>query len=134
MGIEEQKTMSGRDWAVLLFLSVLWGGSFFFVEIAVRDVAPMTLVLIRVALAAAALWLFLWARGAPPALPRGAVGAFFLLAALNNVLPFTLFAWGQTQIASGLASILNATTPIWGVVAAHLLTRDERMTAATVVR
>jgi drug/metabolite transporter (DMT)-like permease len=51
-----------------------------------------------------------------------------LLAFLNNALPFTLFGWGQTHIASGLASILNATTPIWGVVVAHFLTHDERMT------
>jgi drug/metabolite transporter (DMT)-like permease len=51
-----------------------------------------------------------------------------LLALLNNAVPFTLFGWGQTHIASGLASILNATTPIWGVVVAHLFTQDERMT------
>jgi drug/metabolite transporter (DMT)-like permease len=126
------RTMSGRDWAILLFLSVLWGGSFFFIEIAVRDVAPLTLVLIRVALAAAALWLFLWAKRAPLGLPRGAIGAFLLLALLNNVVPFSLFAWGQTRIDSGLASILNATTPIWGVVVAHIFTRDERMTPAKV--
>ena len=132
MGGGADRTMSGRDWAILLALSVLWGGSFFFIEIAVRDVAPLTLVLIRVVLAAAALWLFLWARGSPLALPRGAIAAFFLLAAMNNVLPFSLFAWGQTQIASGLASILNATTPIWGVVVAHIFTRDERMTPAKV--
>jgi len=126
------RTMSGRDWGILLFLSVLWGGSFFFVEIAVREVAPLTAVLIRVALAAAALWLYLWVRRAPLALPRGAVPAFLLLALLNNVVPFSLFAWGQTQIASGLASILNATTPIWGVLVAHIFTRDERMTPAKV--
>jgi drug/metabolite transporter (DMT)-like permease len=51
-----------------------------------------------------------------------------VLAFLNNALPFALFGWGQTHIASGLASILNATTPIWGVVVAHFLTHDERMT------
>ena len=60
-------------------------------------------------------------------LPRAAWGSIFLLALLNNALPFTLFGWGQTHIASGLASILNATTPIWGVVVAHFLTHDERM-------
>ena len=55
-------------------------------------------------------------------------GSILLLALLNNTLPFTLFGWGQTHIASGLASILNATTPIWGVLVAHLYTQDERMT------
>ncbi len=120
--------MSGRDWAILLGLSVLWGGSFFFIEVGVRAMPPMTVVLVRVAIAAAALWIFLLLRGQRLPLPRGALAAFLLLALLNNVLPFIAFAWGQTQIASGLASILNATTPIWGVIVAHLFTRDERMT------
>ncbi len=120
--------MSGRDWAILLGLSVLWGGSFFFIEVGVRAMPPMTVALVRVAIAAAALWIFLLLRGQRLPLPRGALAAFLLLALLNNVLPFIAFAWGQTQIASGLASILNATTPIWGVIVAHLFTRDERMT------
>ncbi|HEY0626778.1 MAG TPA: DMT family transporter [Allosphingosinicella sp.] len=124
--------MSGRDWATLILLSIIWGGSFFFIEVAVGSVKPITLVLIRVSLAALALWLFLLARRQALALPNGAVSAFLILALLNNVLPFILFAWGQTQIASGLASILNATTPIWGVVVAHIFTKDERMTPAKV--
>ena len=124
--------MSGRDWTILIVLSVIWGGSFFFIEIGLRSIAPLSLVLMRVALAAAALWLFLWARGIRADLPKEAVPAFFILAFLNNVLPFILFAYGQREIASGLASILNATTPIWGVVVAHLFTDDERMTPAKV--
>ncbi|MFC7499157.1 DMT family transporter [Enterovirga sp. GCM10030262] len=125
-------SMSGRDWAILLILSVLWGGSFFFIEIAVETVRPLTLVLIRVSIAAAALWLFLLARRQRLPVPPGALLAFLILALLNNVLPFVLFAWAQKEIAGGLASILNATTPIWGVIVAHLFTRDERMTPAKV--
>ena len=124
------KVMDGRDWAILLFLSVLWGGSFFFIQVAVRDVAPLTFVWLRVTIAAAALWLFLGLRREKVALPKGALGALVLLALLNNVVPFALFAWAQTEIASGLAAILNATTPIWGVIVAHLFTRDERLTPA----
>jgi drug/metabolite transporter (DMT)-like permease len=124
--------MSGRDWAILLLLSIVWGGSFFFIEIGLQSVRPMTLVLIRVVLAAAALWLFLWVRRQDLKMPKGALPAFLVLALLNNVFPFILFAYGQTEIASGLASILNATTPIWGVVVAHIFTRDERMTPAKV--
>ena len=124
--------MSGRDWAALLFLSVLWGGSFFFIEIAVETVRPLTLVLIRVTIAASALWLYLAARRQRLPLPPGALLAFLVLALLNNVLPFVLFASAQREIAGGLASILNATTPIWGVIVAHLFTRDERMTPAKV--
>jgi drug/metabolite transporter (DMT)-like permease len=126
--IATRQGMSGRSWAILLALSVLWGGSFFFIEIAIRDVRPFTLVLVRVTLAAAALWLFVLARKQVVPRTRETAAAFVVLALLNNVLPFSLFAWGQTQIESGLASILNATTPIWGVIVAHLFTGDERMT------
>ena len=74
------------------------------------------------------MWAFLAWKGQSLGLPRGMWAGIFLLALLNNALPFALFGWGQTQIASGLASILNATTPIWGVVVAHFFTGDERMT------
>lgn len=124
--------MSGADWAVLLVLSVLWGGSFFFIELAVPTVAPLTLVLIRVFLAAAFLWAFLLVRRERLALPPGAAFALLVLGLLNNVIPFTLFAWAQGEISAGLASILNATTPIWGVVVAHAFTRDEKAGPAKV--
>ena len=122
--------MNGQDWAILLVLSVLWGGSFFFIEVAIDTVAPFTLVLIRVAIAAAFLWLWLLVRRERLALPPGAASAFLVLALLNNVIPFVLFAWAQEEITGGLASILNATTPIWGVIVAHLFTADEKATPA----
>jgi drug/metabolite transporter (DMT)-like permease len=128
--MKTNRNMSAGDWAVLLFLSVLWGGSFFFIEIALGSVAPLTLVLIRVGLAAAALWAFLLVRGKRLAMPPGAAGAFLLLALLNNVIPFAMFAFAQQAITGGLASILNATTPIWGVLVAHLFTAEEKATPA----
>lgn len=118
--------MNREDWAILLILSVLWGGSFYFIEVALETVAPLTLVLIRVALAAGMLWAFLLVRRERLPLPPGALTGFLILALLNNVIPFVLFAWAQVEISGGLASILNATTPIWGVVVAHLLTADEK--------
>src|SRR5262245_41051817 len=124
--------MSATDWANLLVLSVIWGGSFFFVGVAVHEIAPLSLVLVRVALAAAMLWLFLLARRERLVLPPGAAAAFLVLALLNNVVPFTLFVWAQQTIPSGLASILTATTPIWGVIVAHLFTADEKATPARV--
>jgi drug/metabolite transporter (DMT)-like permease len=124
--------MNRADWAILLVLSVLWGGSFFFIEIAIDTVAPFTLVLIRVALAAAMLWALLLARRERLPLPPGALAAFLVLALLNNVIPFVMFAWAQIEISGGLASILNATTPIWGVIVAHLLTADEKATPGKV--
>lgn len=124
--------MNGADWAILVALAVIWGGAFFFISVAVSSVPPLTYVWLRLSLAAAALWLFLSWRGEALGLPRGVWGSMLLLALLNNVIPFALFGWGQTHIASGLAAILNATTPIWGVVVAHLFTRDERMTPAKI--
>ena len=123
-----RSVMNRSDWATLLTLALIWGAAFFFISVAVRDVAPLTYVWLRLTIAAAALWLFLWWRGEPLGLPRSAWGAILVLALLNNAIPFALFGWGQTRIASGLASILNATTPIWGVVVAHLFTSDERIT------
>ncbi len=120
--------MNRRDWAILAALALIWGGAFFFIGVAVRHVPPFTYVFVRVTLAAAAMWAFLWWRGQPLGLPRAAWGAIILLALLNNALPFVLFGWAQTHIASGLASILNATTPIWGVIVAHLFTADEKIT------
>ena len=120
--------MNGREWAILLALAVIWGGAFFFIKVAVTHVDPLTYVWLRLTIAAIALWLVLrWQRDRLK-LPREVWGAILVLALLNNVIPFALFGWGQMHIASGLASILNATTPIWGVFVAHLLTRDERMT------
>jgi drug/metabolite transporter (DMT)-like permease len=120
--------MTRNDWAILLALAVLWGGSFFFIHLAVRDIPPFTLVLVRVTLASAALWLALRATGGR--LPRDLRiwGALLAMALLNSVIPWSLVAAAQTAIPSGLASILNALTPIWGVLAAHLLTSDEKAT------
>ena len=119
--------MDRGDWAILVTLALIWGGAFFFIGVAVRHIQPLTYVWLRLTIAAAAMWLFLKVRGEPLGLPRQVWGSILLLALLNNALPFTLFGWGQTHIASGLAAILNATTPIWGVIVAHFLTHDERM-------
>jgi drug/metabolite transporter (DMT)-like permease len=120
--------MNGRDWAILGTLALIWGGAFFLIGVAVRHVPPFTYVFMRLTMAAAAMWAILAWRREKLALPREAWGAIVLLALLNNALPFTLFGWAQTHIASGLASILNATTPIWGVIVAHLFTADEKIT------
>src|SRR5437762_3739518 len=119
--------MNRGDWLILGTLAVIWGGAFFFIGVAVRHVPPLTYVWLRLTIAAAAMWLVLRFRGEKLGLPRQVWGSILFLAFLNNALPFVLFGWSQTHIASGLASILNATTPIWGVLVAHFLTHDERM-------
>jgi drug/metabolite transporter (DMT)-like permease len=123
-----RNVMNRSDWATLIALAVIWGSAFFCIHVAVHAVPPLTYVWLRVTIAAAALWAYLAWRREPAGLPRPVWGSMLLLALLNNVIPFVLFGWGQTHIASGLASILNATTPIWGVIVAHLFTSDERMT------
>jgi drug/metabolite transporter (DMT)-like permease len=120
--------MTASEWGVLLLLAVIWGGAFMFIGVAVRHVDPLTYVWLRLTIAAGGMFLFLKLKGEALGLPRQVWGSILLLALLNNALPFTLFGWGQTHIASGLASILNATTPIWGVLVAHLFTQDEKMT------
>src|SRR4051794_4580568 len=119
--------MNGNDWLILLALAVIWGSAFMFIGVAVRHVQPLTYVWLRLAIAAAGMWTFIKFTGGKVELSREVWGSMIVLALLNNAIPFALFGWGQTHIASGLASILNATTPIWGVVVAHFLTHDERM-------
>lgn len=122
--------MSARVWFWLLSLSVLWGGSFFFAKVAVGELRPLTVVFGRVALAAFALNLSLWLTDQSIFRRETPWAAFMIMGLLNNLVPFSLIFWGQTQIASGLASILNATTPLFTLVVAHLATRDEKMNAA----
>lgn len=122
--------MDGRTWAMLIALSLLWGGSFLFQGIAVRELPTLTIVASRVALAALVLGVVLAALRIPMPRTRPAWRAFLVMGLLNNALPFSLIVWGQGQIASGLAAILNATTPMFTIVAAHLFTTDERITPA----
>ncbi|MHC5233089.1 DMT family transporter [Brucella sp. LJL56] len=123
-----QKMMGWKEWAMLIILSVLWGGSFFFNGVAVRELPPFTIVTLRVGLAALALVVLIRMMGLSLPKDRHIWWAFFGMGFLNNLLPFSLIVWGQTQIASGLASILNATTPLFGVIVAHFLTVDEKIT------
>ena len=126
-------TMGVREWTLLLGLSILWGGSFFFIGVAVQELPPLTIVALRVGLAAIGLWVIAMVLGLkPPRTPRVWL-AFLCMGVINNVIPFSLIVWGQTQIASGLASILNATTPLFTVVVATCLLSDERATPLKLV-
>ena len=120
--------MSATDWLLLVGLSVLWGGAFVFAKVAVVELPPLTLALGRVAIAAAILAVL--ARRTGIAAPLHVWPAFALLGLLNNAVPFSLIFWSQTHIASGLASILNATTPLFAALVAHVATRDEKLNAA----
>lgn len=122
-----QRSLSPRAWAELVLLSAIWGGSFLSIRIALDAVPVLWAVTHRVFWAALALWALVLLRGLP--LPRGGRiwGAFLVMGLLNNAIPFTLMAWGQLHIETGLTAILNAATAIWGVLVAALVFADERL-------
>lgn len=112
--------LSPHAWGLLLLLALLWGGSFLFVGVAVREWPPIAIVFARVALAALALWAMVVVLRLPLRRDGAALTAHLGMGVLNNLLPFLLIVWAQGMLASGAASILNATTPLWGVLLAHL--------------
>ncbi len=124
----DQRDIPARAWAELFLLSLIWGGSFLAIRTALDEVPVLTSVAHRVFWAALVLWLLAAMRGLSlPRSPRVWVG-FLVMGILNNVIPFTLMAWGQLHIETGLTSILNAATAIWGVFVAAAVFRDERIT------
>jgi len=113
---------------MLLLLSVLWGGSYFFVEIALLEWSPLLIVVVRVVIAATVIWAIVLAAGLPVPRSRAAWIAFFWMGLLNNIFPFLLIVWGQKEIESGLAAILTAAAPIFSVIVAGVWLRDEPVT------
>ena len=124
-----QKTISARAWGELFLLGLIWGASFLSIRIALDEIGPLTAVAHRTGWAMLILWIYVALRRLPlPRAPR-IWGAFLIMGLLNNVIPFSLMAWGQLYIETGLTSILNAATAIFGIIAAALFLADERLTA-----
>ena len=121
--------MSITQWLLLIVLSLLWGASFLFIGVATHELPPFTIVLVRVGLAAVVLTPLVYAFGLR--LPRELRDwrPFAVMAVLNNIIPFLLIVRGQQVIASGLASVLNATTPLFAVLLARLLVPEEKVAA-----
>jgi drug/metabolite transporter (DMT)-like permease len=124
--------MTGGEWALLVILAAIWGGSFFFVKLATAELPTLSIVLGRVGLAALALWAVVHAMGQRMPADAATWGGFFVMGLINNALPFTLIFWGQREIGVGLAAILNATTPVFAVLLAHVASSDERLTPARI--
>ncbi len=123
-----QKTLTARTWSELILLGVIWGMSFLAIRIALDTIPVITSVFHRVFWAALALWIvIIFQRQPVPSDPK-VWGIFLIMGLLNNVLPFSLMAWGQLYVETGLTSILNAATAIFGVLLAALFFRDERLT------
>jgi len=129
---DEPKVMDGTDWSLLVLLSVLWGGTFFFAGVAVREIPPLSVVLARVALAAVFLLPLFWFYG--HRLPRTARDwmPYFVMGVLNNAIPFGFLFAAQTIITVGLASIINAMTPLFTVLVMAAFA-VERLTGGRVV-
>lgn len=125
--------MGKKVWIMLLTLSVVWGGSFFFNAVLVQELPPLTIVFCRVALAAVFLWVYIFAKGISVPRTWRAWSSLAVMGLLNNVLPFGLIVWGQTTISSSLASILNATVPLMTVVLAAVLLSDENISVRKVI-
>lgn len=117
--------MTARAWTLLVILSGLWGATFLFNRIAVLEIPPLTLVLLRVAIAAVILLAVLGASGVRIVSTRRDAVDLAVMGLVNNVVPFGLIVWGQQHIAAGLAAILNATTPIFAVLFTHALTSEK---------
>jgi drug/metabolite transporter (DMT)-like permease len=124
-----RKTMGPIEWAMLLALSLVWAGSYLFNAVALQGFGPLTIVALRVGLAAVTLWLIVMAMGYPVPRDPALWLSFLAMGVFNNAIPFTLIVWSQQHIAAGLASILNAATPLLTVLVAHAFLADEKMSA-----
>ena len=125
--------MDAFDWVMLITLATVWGGSFLFNAILVAELPVITIVAIRVTVAALALWGFVRVTGRKIPTSPQVWGALLILGVLNNAIPFSLIVQGQTQITSGLASILNATTPLFTILVAGFFLTDERFSVLRVL-
>ncbi|WP_037294324.1 DMT family transporter [Roseobacter sp. CCS2] len=123
-----QKTISPRAWGELMMLSLIWGASFLSIRIALDEIGPLTAVAHRTGWAMLILWAYVLIRRLAVPTDLRVWGAFLVMGLLNNVIPFSLMAWGQLHIETGLTSILNAATAIFGVIAAAVFFADERLT------
>lgn len=126
--MQHHSTLPARAWIELGLLSLIWGGSFLSIRIALDEIGPLTSVLHRVGWAALVLWCFVLIRRFTIPTDLRIWGAFLVMGLLNNVIPFVLMAWGQLHIETGLTSILNAATAVFGVLVAAMLLADERLT------
>ena len=124
--------MNFHVWVMLVVLSMLWGTSFIFTEIALEDFRPLTIATLRVSGAASALWIYLLIIGAKIPRSLSIWGAFLIMGIVNNAIPFAAIMFAQTLISASLASILNSTAPLITVVLAGILLSDERITAARI--
>mgnify|MGYP000969551971 CR=1 FL=1 len=128
MTLSPLRSLGITEWMLLVGLSILWGGSYLFMKLAVLTVPLFTIVLGRVSIAALALLIVLTISGTGIPKGRRIWLAFFGMGIFNNVIPMSLIVFSQNSISVGLASILNSITPLFTILVAHMTTNDERLT------
>ena len=128
MNQPSHQVMGPTEWAMLIVLSAIWGGSFYFFAVVIKELPVFTIVFFRVFLATVALWIFIAISGQKLPDFKSTWKNFFLMGFFNNVIPFSLIVWGETKVAPGLAAVLNATTPFFAVIVAHLSIQQEKLT------
>lgn len=122
--------MGLTEWTLLFVLSIFWGGSFFFIEVCLQSMPPMTVTTMRLLLAALFLNIFRKLAGLPFPKDKTVIAKFFILGLFNNAIPFSLLIWGQTSITGGTAALLVAATPFFTILIAHVFTQDEKISGA----
>lgn len=121
------RSMTPAEWLMLAGLSLLWGSSFLLIKYALKSFQPFTIVLLRVTVAAVVLYTIIRLQGKRLPRDKKLWRDFFIIALLNNMIPFSIIMWSETHISSGLTSVLNASAPLWTVVLALAL-RTEHVT------
>jgi drug/metabolite transporter (DMT)-like permease len=122
------QVMGPFEWALLIALSAIWGGSFYFFAVIIKELPVFTIVFFRVFLATVALWLIVLVTHQELPQFKNVWHNYLLMGLFNNVIPFSLIVWGESKVAPGLAAVLNATTPFFSVIVAHLSTQNEKLT------
>src|SRR5262245_13837562 len=120
--------MKYREWGLFFLISAIWGSSFLFIKLGLEELRPFTLVMLRLAFGAGGLWIIIAALRLPLPKDWATIARLCLLGLTNTALPFVLITWGETQINSGVASVLNGTVPLFSLVIAHFFLADEKMT------
>lgn len=121
------------DLFLLLVLGAVWGSSYLFIKVGVAEVPPLTFVTARLALGAVIMWVLLRILGYSVPRDRALWAAYAVMGLLSGALPYSLITWGEKYIPSGLAALLQSTTPVFTVILAHFFIHDERMTPASIL-
>lgn len=125
--------MKTKEWAAFALLGLIWGSSFLWIKIALQDTGPFTLVALRLLFGLAGLAAISLARRQSFPRDRKILLSLVTMGVINIALPFTLISWGETNVESGLASILNGTVPLFSIIIAHFWLHDERITVPRVI-